>query len=429
MQMFQHQNRTGGSQQRSSRVPSRMIILSLLGSLLLAALSFVSLNTISPARAASWTQVWNDEFSGASGTGVNGSNWLYDTGTSYPGGAGNWGTGEIETMTNSTSNVYQDGSGHLAIKPIRDGNGNWTSGRIETQRTNFAAPAGGMMAVEASIQMPNVTGAAAQGYWPAFWTLGANFRGNYNNWPGIGEIDAMENVNGTNMEYGTLHCGVSPGGPCNETSGLGGHTPCTGTTCQAGFHTYRIEVDRSVSPEQIRWYLDGAQFWQVSANSVDANTWTNAVDHGFFVILNVAMGGGWPGNPNGSTASGVPMLIDYVRVFTAGGGSNPTPTPSPTSTPTSNCPSGSFIQGTDNSGSSAALPWFKACDWTAGYVIIHYTYPGIGQQNVYMTYNASKARWEYPVNGIHSGQVLQYSFTYQKQGLQYDTGWYSWTHP
>ncbi len=61
--------------------------------------------------------------------------------------------------------------------------------------------------------MPNVTGAAAQGYWPAFWSLGAAFRGNYNNWPGIGEIDAMESVNGTNVEHGTLHCGVDPGGP------------------------------------------------------------------------------------------------------------------------------------------------------------------------------------------------------------------------
>ena len=149
--------------------------------------------------------------------------------------------------------------------PMRDANGNWTSGRIETQRTNFAAPAGGEMAVEASIQMPNVTGAAAQGYWPAFWLLGADFRGNYTNWPGIGEIDAMENVNGTNLEHGTLHCGVDPGGPCNETTGLSGSMSCAPTTCQAGFHTYRVEVDRSTSPEEIRWYLDGSEFWHVDS--------------------------------------------------------------------------------------------------------------------------------------------------------------------
>ncbi|GER91278.1 hypothetical protein KDW_54400 [Dictyobacter vulcani] len=439
MQMFQPKNRTNGSQQRSSHIPLRITVLAILGSLALAALSFASLNNNVPhARAASWTQIWSDEFNGAAGTGLNNSNWLYDLGTSYPGGAGNWGTGEVESETNSTANVYQDGSGHLAIKPIRDANGNWTSGRVETQRTNFAAPAGGMIAFEASLQMPNVTGAQAQGYWPAFWMLGDSFRGNYTNWPMAGEIDGMENVNGTNMEYGTLHCGYMPGGPCNETNGLGGHQPCAPTTCQAAFHTYRVEIDRSTSPEQIRWYLDGNQFWQVSANSVDATTWTNAVDHGFFVILNVAMGGSWPGNPSGATASGVPMLIDYVRVFTSGGsGSTPTPvpsstpgsTPTPTPTPISNCPSGSFIQGADSTGASTATPWFKPCDWTAGYVIIHYIPAGQGQQNVYMTYNAGTGHWEYPIGGLYTGQNLQYSFTYQKQGLQYDTPWYSWTHP
>ncbi|GHO58245.1 hypothetical protein [Ktedonobacter robiniae] len=89
--------------------------------------------------------------------------------------------------------------------------------------SSFAAPAGGELEVTASIQLPNVTGAAAQGYWPAFWLLGAPIR-NGGVWPSIGEIDAMESVNGTNVEYGTLHCGVNPGGPCNETNGLGGNT-------------------------------------------------------------------------------------------------------------------------------------------------------------------------------------------------------------
>ncbi len=75
-------------------------------------------------------------------------------GASVPGGAPNWGTGEIETMTSSTANVFQDGQGHLLIRPIRDGAGNWTSGRIETQRTDFAAPAGGKLRFEASLQQP-----------------------------------------------------------------------------------------------------------------------------------------------------------------------------------------------------------------------------------------------------------------------------------
>jgi beta-glucanase (GH16 family) len=220
-------------------------------------------------------------------------------------------------MSSSTANVYQDGAGHLAIKPIRAQNGSWTSGRIETQSSSFGAPAGGQVAFEASIQMPNVTGTAAQGYWPAFWSLGAAFRPNHTGWPGVGEVDTMENVNGTNVEYGTLHCGVSPGGPCNETTGLGGNTPCSPTTCQASFHTYRVEIDRSISPEEIRWYVDGSLFWHVYSNNagMDATTWANAVDHPFFLILDVAMGGSWPGNPTHFTQSGVPMLVDYVRVY------------------------------------------------------------------------------------------------------------------
>ena len=104
--------------------------------------------------------------------------------------------------------------------------------------------------MEARIQMPDVTGAAAAGYWPAFWSMGAPARAvGATNWPSIGEMDVMENVQGQNTEYGTFHCGVDPGGPCNETTGLGGNTPCvTGGTCQSGFHTYALEWDTSTSP-------------------------------------------------------------------------------------------------------------------------------------------------------------------------------------
>jgi hypothetical protein len=285
-------------------------------------------NASLPPTPAGWNLVWSDDFTGSAGTGVNTGNWLYDTGTSYPGGAGNWGTGEIETMTNSTANVYQDGGGNLAIKPIRASNGSWTSGRIETQRTDFQPASGGKLRIESRIQMPNVTGASAQGYWPAFWALGAPFRGNYQNWPSVGEIDIMENVNGANTVWGTMHCGSNPGGPCNETSGIGGNRACPGSTCQSAFHTYAIEWDRSVSPEQLRWYVDGTQYHSVSANQVDATTWANATNHGYFIILNVAMGGGWPGSPTSSTASGVPMLVDYVAVYSSsGGGSSPTTGP------------------------------------------------------------------------------------------------------
>ncbi len=166
-----------------------------------------------PALPAGWTLVWGDDFNGSANTGVDTGNWRYATGTGYPGGAANWGTGEIETMTSSTSNVYRDGAGHLVIKPLRDGAGNWTSGRT--------------------------------------------------NWPSIGEIDLMEAINGRGTHFATLHCGVAPGGPCNEFTGLGsGERPCGG--CLTGFHTYAMELDRSTSPEQIRWYLDGNNFFTVT---------------------------------------------------------------------------------------------------------------------------------------------------------------------
>jgi hypothetical protein len=409
------------------RLPGRHLVTLIISIVFLVFTTASVLASFTPgmktAHAASWNLVWQDEFSGGAGTGVNSSNWLYDLGTGYgcAGCPSNWGTGEVETMTNSTNNVFQDGSGHLAIKPIRDGAGNWTSGRIETQRTDFAAPAGGILAVEASIQQPNVSGAVAAGYWPAFWMLGNAFRGNYLNWPGIGEIDILEDVNGLSSEFATLHCGTSPGGPCNETTGKGsGQHACPG--CQTGFHTYRMEYDRSVSPEQIRWYLDGTQFFTINSSELDATTWNNATHHSFFIILDLAMGGGFPaafgGGPTASTLSGVPMLVDYVRVYTASG-STSTPTPTPTST---GC-TGDFTQGV----ASGTTPWFKPCGWTAGYVILHYTPSGQSQQNVNMSFNSGTARWEYAIGGLSTGQPVTYSFTYQRAGLQYDTGTYSFT--
>ncbi|PBC59891.1 1,3-beta-glucanase [Streptomyces sp. Tue6028] len=315
--------------------PLRRVLVAVFSTLGLAAAAATAAtlpaNASAPTPPSGWSQVFLDDFNGSAGTGVNTANWQYDTGTSYPGGAANWGTGEVETMTSSTSNVALDGNGNLLITPRRDASGNWTSGRIETNRTDFQPPAGGKLRVESRIQMPNVTGAAAKGYWPAFWMLGAPYRGNYQNWPGVGELDIMENVQGLNTEWATMHCGTNPGGPCNETSGIGGNTPCTGTTCQAGFHTYAMEWDKSTSTEEIRFYLDGVNFHTVRANQVDATTWANATNHGYFVILNVAMGGGFPaafgGGPDSGTEPGHPMVVDYVQVLqSSGSGTTPPPT-------------------------------------------------------------------------------------------------------
>ncbi|MFI5874385.1 glycoside hydrolase family 16 protein [Streptomyces sp. NPDC051445] len=322
----------------TSGIPRRrralVAVLSTLG-LAAAAAAAVTLpaNASAPTPPTGWSQVFLDDFTGAAGTAVSSTNWQYSTGTSYPGGPANWGTGEVETMTNSTNNVSLDGNGNLRITPLRDSAGNWTSGRIETKRTDFQPPSGGKLRVEARIQMPNVTGIAAEGYWPAFWALGAPYRGNYQNWPGVGELDIMENVQGLNKVWATMHCGTNPGGPCNETTGIGNSVACPGTTCQSGFHTYAMEWDRSVTPEAIRFYVDGVNYHTVTANQVDATTWANATNHGYFVILNVAMGGAFPdafgGGLDGATEPGHPMVVDYVQVLqAAGGGSGTTPPPS-----------------------------------------------------------------------------------------------------
>jgi beta-glucanase (GH16 family) len=275
--------------------------------------------TSTPSRPADWNKVWGDDFSGPAGSGVDQKEWLYSTGRGYPGGAANWGTGEVETMTSSTANVYHDGSGHLAIKPVRAASGGWTSGRIETRRTDFEPPAGGVLRVEASIQQPDVSGAGALGYWPAFWMLGAPARGvGARNWPGIGELDIMEDVNGLSSVWATMHCGVLPAGPCHETDGLGsGRHPVPDG--QTRYHTYALEWDKSVTPETMRWYVDGGMIHKVDASQVDATTWANATNHGYFIILNVAMGGVFPANQGGgpttATRSGVPMLVDHVAVY------------------------------------------------------------------------------------------------------------------
>ncbi|MBD9722144.1 glycoside hydrolase family 16 protein [Streptomyces caniscabiei] len=355
------------------RRPLRRAFLAVATALALATAWATTAQGAAPTPPAGWTQVFVDDFNGAAGTGVSTSNWQYATGTSYPGGPANWGTGEVETMTNSTSNVSLDGNGNLRITPIRDAAGRWTSGRIETNRTDFQPPAGGKLRVESRLQMPNVTGTAAEGYWPAFWMLGAPYRGNYQNWPSVGELDIMENVQGRNQVWATMHCGTNPGGPCNETTGIGNSTACPGTTCQSGFHTYTMEWDRSVTPETIRFSVDGTQFHSVNANQVDATTWTNATNHGFFIILNVAMGGAFPdafgGGLDGDTRSGVPMVVDYVQVLSAAGG---TTTPPPTGTRDAysaiqaesyNGQSGTLTETTTDTGGGQNIGALAGGDW------------------------------------------------------------------
>ena len=259
-----------------------------------------------------WQTVWRDDFAGAAGSPPSPQTWQFDTGTSYPGGPAQWGTGEIETYTDDPTQIALDGDGHLRITATRDGAGAWRSARIETRRQDFRPPPGGTLAVEAKIKLPD----GGQGYWPAFWMLGEGFRGDNGGWPGIGEIDVLENVGKEpGVVHGTFHCGVAPGGPCQENNGLGAaYASADGSPFSAGFHTYSVQWDRSSAVEEIRWYVDGHQYHVVRATDVDAATWARATGHGFFLLLDVAIGGSWPGPPDASTRPGASLVVDEVSV-------------------------------------------------------------------------------------------------------------------
>jgi beta-glucanase (GH16 family) len=265
------------------------------------------------AQNGPWTKVWSAHFAGPAGGGIDTRYWKYDT------GVGVFGNGEVETMTDSSGNVYTDGHGDLDITAFYRGT-SWKSGRIQTARDDFGAPSGGELEVAASIELP--APADGLGYWPAFWMLGPG------SWPEHGEIDIMEDVNGLNEHSGAFHCGNltqrNPDGtlgPCHEHHGLSsGLLPCD--QCRTGFHTYSVIIDRRHPGDgQIRWYLDGRQFFSVNESQVGAATWDQAVDHGFSIILDVAIGGQYPDErcgcftPTSYTNSYATMRVRSVTVY------------------------------------------------------------------------------------------------------------------
>ena len=321
--------------------PGRLSLAAVLGCLAVVAAGLFAVDTpragaAVPGPPPGWTTVFSDDFTGAANSGLDG-NWLYDVGTNYPGGAPNWGTGEVETSSASTANVYHDGAGHLVIKPIRDASGRWTSGRVETRRVDFGAPAGGQLQITASLRQPNP--AVGSGYWPAFWALGAAARPvGATNWPRIGEFDVMEDVNGLSKVSHTFHCGVWGQPPCNEPDGISsGLLGCPG--CQSGYHTYSMILDRTKpGAERLRFLTDNVLQYTVNQNQVSASIWADAVDHGFFLILDVAIGGSYPNKvcrcdslAAGAPTSGAGMSVDYVAVYRKAATSSTAPAPPPAS--------------------------------------------------------------------------------------------------
>ncbi|MET8153004.1 family 16 glycosylhydrolase [Actinoplanes sp. NPDC049668] len=302
------------------------------------------------AEAAIGPITWQDEFNGPAGASIDSAKWKFDIG-----GSG-WGNNEQQYYTNSTGNVSQNGQGQLAITARRENPANYqchygtcqyTSGRILTA-DKFTQRYGRF---EASIKVPK-----GQGIWPAFWMLGGN------NWPTTGEIDIMENIGREpNTLYGTVH---GPG--YSGAEGIGGSRNI-GTPLSNAFHNYAVEW----SPNLIVWYLDGSEYFRVTPASLGGDQWV--FDHPFFMILNVAVGGYWPGYPDGTTVFPQTMLVDYVRVSAWTDGTTPPPSGSTAlrsnfsnrciDIPSGNPVDGARLQMWDCNG-TAAQKWSFASDGT-----------------------------------------------------------------
>ncbi|KAM4066182.1 glycosyl hydrolases family 16 domain-containing protein [Hirsutella rhossiliensis] len=261
---------------------------------------------------AGFGRVWQETFAGAKGSSPNRGNWnIID---------GNLGVNnELQTYTSKTRNVQLSGGGTLQLVPWKDGSAprGWTSGRLEG--SHLVTPeAGKVTRVEAAVRFGGNPVDRKQGIWPAFWMLGHAIR-NGAPWPACGEIDIMESVNGQLSGYGTVHCNVFPGGICNEGTGIGGSTAFP----DQGWHTWRVEFDRRPGnwlDQSISWYMDGRLFHQIRGNRINnPGVWASLCNSPLFFILNVAVGGNWPGYPNGNTFDGYGSMLEvgYVAHYTA----------------------------------------------------------------------------------------------------------------
>ena len=243
--------------------------------------------------------VWSDEFNGPAGASFDRAKWVADTG-----GQG-FGNQERQFYTTRAENVAMDGDGHLVItaraEPATSTYACWygrclyTSTRLKTKGL-FAQTYGRF---EARIRVPR-----GQGIWPAFWMLGADI--DSVGWPKGGEIDIMENIGREPaIAHGTLH---GPG--YSGAEGIGRADTLSSGAYADDFHVFTV----SWRPNEIRWFVDGRQYHRMTPSDLPRGTkWV--FDHPFFLLLNVAVGGGWPGDPDASSTFPQRMLVDYVRVY------------------------------------------------------------------------------------------------------------------
>ena len=236
--------------------------------------------------AQTWTLSWSDEFNG---TAIDNNKWGYDIGTGAAQGLWGWGNGELQYYTDDNDNADVI-NGNLVITARQENfaGSNYTSARMVT-RNKFSQTYGKW---EARIDLPT-----GQGIWPAFWMLREN-----NPWPG--EIDIMELVGHL---PGNCH-GTAHWGEVGNVQSMGG--TITAPDWTTAFHVYTVEW----WPDHIRWSVDGQVYFELDRTQVTpANPWLFAED--YHMLLNVAVGGQWPGSPDATTVFPQEMKVDWVRVY------------------------------------------------------------------------------------------------------------------
>ena len=250
-------------------------------------------NAVSPGDAL--TLVWSDEFDAAQ---LDPETWFFETGDGSQYGIPGWGNNELQWYLPDSAQL-ENGNLVITARSEASNGKNYTSARINT-RDRFALRYG---RIEARIRLPG-----GKGIWPAFWMLPQD--NVYGGWAASGEIDVMEAVNlgvaGNNSVHGTIHYGGE--WPANTFSGGEYLVPMDATT---NFHVYAIEWD----PTEIRWYVDDVLYSVKNAWSSNGAAFPAPFDQQFYVLLNVAVGGNWPGAPDVSTVFPVTMEVDYVRVY------------------------------------------------------------------------------------------------------------------
>ncbi len=263
--------------------------------------NFVLLAVLAPAAfGQTGKPVWSDEFEGAAGSAPDSSKWVL-----LKGGEG-WGNKELQYYTESRDNARLDGKGNLVIEARKtDPNSGlecwygrclYTSARLTT-RDLFARKYGRF---EARMKLPD-----GQGVWPAFWMLGDDI--GTVGWPVSGEIDIMEMIGKQpSTLFGTIH---GPGYSGGNGIGSSVNLP-SGKKFSDGFNVFAVEW----GPRSIKWFLNGKQYQERTPADIPENAkW--AFDHPHFLLLNLAIGGEWPGSPDDATKFPAIVEVDYVRVY------------------------------------------------------------------------------------------------------------------